>query len=145
MAGRVPVSEVLGCLQDVSSALRVGDLEAAQTIVERAHDVLTVRTAQRRTLRPVRAVALTRREETTLRCLPDGSMSQKDIARRLGVSHNTVKTHLKSLYLKLGVHCRGEAIQRARELGLLERGPIIAEDRLAGSRAPVHVFDRATA
>lgn len=141
----MPVSEVLGCLQDVSAALRAGDLEAARTIVERAHDVLTVDNAQRPTLRPVRAVGLTRREETTLRCLPDGSMSQKDIARRLGVSHNTVKTHLKSLYLKLGVHCRGEAIQRGRELGLLGRGPVIAEDRSAGNGAPLQLVDRASA
>jgi DNA-binding NarL/FixJ family response regulator len=66
-------------------------------------------------------VALTGQEVATLRLLPDGSLSQKDIARALGVTRNTLKTHLKSLYLKLGVHCRSEAIHRAREIGLLAR------------------------
>ncbi len=64
-------------------------------------------------------IALTGQEEATLRLLPDGSLSQKDIALALGVSRNTMKTHLKSIYLKLGVHCRAEAIHRARAVGLL--------------------------
>ena len=62
---------------------------------------------------------MTGQEISTLRRLPDGSLSQKDIARAMGVSRNTLKTHLKSLYLKLGAHCRSEAIHRAREIGLL--------------------------
>ena len=75
--------------------------------------------ARRSGLRLVGVPALTDRETEALRCLTDGSLSQKDIARELNVTRNTVKTHLKSLYQKLGVHCRGEAIHRARELGLL--------------------------
>ena len=70
-------------------------------------------------LRLVGGVVLTAREIATLRQLPDATLSQKDMARALDVSRNTVKTHLRSLYRKLGVHCRGEAIHRARELGLL--------------------------
>lgn len=66
-------------------------------------------------------VALTGQEIASLRLLPDGSLSQKDIARAMGVTRNTLKTHLKSMYLKLGVHCRAEAIVRAREIGLLPR------------------------
>lgn len=66
-------------------------------------------------------VALTGQENASLHLLPDGSLSQKDIARIMGVTRNTLKTHLKSMYLKLGVHCRAEAITRARELGLLPR------------------------
>jgi len=66
-------------------------------------------------------VALTGQEAATLRLLPDGSLSQKDIARAMGVTRNTLKTHLKSLYLKLGAHCRSEAIHRARDAGLLPR------------------------
>jgi len=70
-------------------------------------------------LRLVGGVPLTSREIAALQFLTDGSMSQKDIARAMDVSTNTVKTHLKSLYLKLGAHCRGEAIQRARDFGIL--------------------------
>ncbi|HEU5455436.1 MAG TPA: LuxR C-terminal-related transcriptional regulator [Nocardioides sp.] len=41
-----------------------------------------------------------------------------DIARELVVSLNTVRTHTKNIYAKLGVTNRREAITRAGELGL---------------------------
>lgn len=44
--------------------------------------------------------------------------SNKQIAQRLEVSPNTVKSHLASLFAKLEVARRTEAILRARELGL---------------------------
>ncbi|MET7516016.1 LuxR C-terminal-related transcriptional regulator [Streptomyces sp. NPDC005480] len=46
-------------------------------------------------------------------------MSTEEIAADLYVSVNTVKTHLKSVYRKLGVNRRNEAVRRARELGLV--------------------------
>ncbi|MFE9680255.1 LuxR C-terminal-related transcriptional regulator [Streptomyces sp. NPDC006285] len=46
-------------------------------------------------------------------------MSTEEIAADLYVSVNTVKTHLKSVYRKLAVNRRGEAVRRARELRLL--------------------------
>ncbi|WP_416983756.1 LuxR C-terminal-related transcriptional regulator [Streptomyces sp. T028] len=46
-------------------------------------------------------------------------MSTEEIAADLYVSVNTVKTHLKSAYRKLGVNRRHDAVRRARELGLL--------------------------
>ncbi|MFF4658281.1 LuxR C-terminal-related transcriptional regulator [Streptomyces sp. NPDC001381] len=46
-------------------------------------------------------------------------MSTEDIAADLYLSVNTVKTHLKSAYRKLGVNRRHDAVRRARELGLL--------------------------
>ncbi|MFD5542143.1 LuxR C-terminal-related transcriptional regulator [Streptomyces sp. NPDC127079] len=46
-------------------------------------------------------------------------MSTQEIAADLYVSVNTVKTHLKSVYRKLGVGRRGDAVRRARERGLL--------------------------
>ena len=42
-----------------------------------------------------------------------------EIARELVVSLNTVRTHTKNLYLKLGVNNRRAALRRARELDLL--------------------------
>src|SRR6185436_9934115 len=45
--------------------------------------------------------------------------SNKEIARRLEVSPNTVKTHLTKLFTKLEARRRTEAIQKARELGMI--------------------------
>ena len=45
--------------------------------------------------------------------------SNKEIARRLTVSPNTVKTHLAKLFAKLEARRRTEAIQRAREHGMI--------------------------
>jgi LuxR family maltose regulon positive regulatory protein len=46
-------------------------------------------------------------------------LSRREIGQRLYVSLNTVKTHQRALYRKLGVENRAAAVTRARELGLL--------------------------
>jgi DNA-binding CsgD family transcriptional regulator len=58
------------------------------------------------------------RELEVLALLAAGG-SNKEIARRLAVSPNTVKTHLTKLFAKLEARRRTEAIQRARELGMI--------------------------
>jgi len=108
-------------LEVIEVALNGGDVEAAQAQLRMVRRALFV-PSEPQTLGPAAisgGVALTGQEIATLRQLPDGSLSQKDIARAMGVSRNTLKTHLRSLYLKLGAHCRSEAIHRAREIGLL--------------------------
>ena len=45
--------------------------------------------------------------------------SNKEISRKLGVSPNTVKTHVARLFEKLGAKRRTDAIRRARELGIV--------------------------
>ncbi len=60
----------------------------------------------------------TEREIAVLRHLPT-RLSQREIAGQLFVSLNTVKTHTRSLYRKLGVGTRKEAVQAARDVGLL--------------------------
>lgn len=64
------------------------------------------------------ADALTERELTVLRCL-QSLMSTAEIAGALRVSVNTVKTHVKSIYRKLAVDRRRDAVRRAREADLL--------------------------
>lgn len=61
---------------------------------------------------------LTRRERELLDFLPS-HLSQFEIARRMYLSANTVKTHMKGLYRKLGVSSRSEAVDAARACGLL--------------------------
>jgi histidine kinase len=61
---------------------------------------------------------LTEREAEILRLISRG-LSNKEIGDRLGLTINTVKTHIKSLYSKLGVHGRVQALKRGQERGLL--------------------------
>jgi LuxR family transcriptional regulator, maltose regulon positive regulatory protein len=61
---------------------------------------------------------LTDAESRVLRYLPT-HLTAADIANELCVSANTVKTHMRHLYAKLGVHDRKEAVERARALDLL--------------------------
>ena len=64
---------------------------------------------------------LTSKELELLRLLPM-PLSRREIGARLFVSLNTVKTHQRGLYRKLGVTERAEAVRRARDLGLLSSG-----------------------
>ena len=64
------------------------------------------------------SLGITERERQVLQLLADGR-SNKEIAARLGLSHNTVKTHIARLFEKLRVARRTEAILLARELGLV--------------------------
>ena len=61
---------------------------------------------------------LSESELRVLRYLPT-NLRAPEIAGELFVSLNTIRTHLRSVYAKLGVHSRGDAVTRARELGLL--------------------------
>jgi LuxR family maltose regulon positive regulatory protein len=61
---------------------------------------------------------LTQSEARVLRYLPT-HMGAPEIAAELYLSANTVKTHLRHLYRKLGAHSRQEAVHRARAIGLL--------------------------
>ena len=63
---------------------------------------------------------LSDREMDVLRLLAT-DLDGPDIARRLTVSLNTMRTHTKSIYAKLGVNSRRAAVRQAEELDLLSR------------------------
>ena len=65
---------------------------------------------------------LSQSEIRVLRYLPT-NLSGREIARELSVSLNTVRTHMRHIFAKLGVHRRTEAVTRARALGLLAPSP----------------------
>jgi len=62
--------------------------------------------------------SLTPREKEVLRLIAEG-LSSRNVAASLGISYTTVRTHIRSLGSKLGVHSKLEAIVKARELGLI--------------------------
>jgi LuxR family maltose regulon positive regulatory protein len=82
--------------------------------------VLDAWAGRRRAAPPSRQLAepLSEREQTVLRYLAS-SRTNADIAAELFVTPNTVKTHVRSIYRKLGVGRRHDAVLRARELQLL--------------------------
>jgi LuxR family maltose regulon positive regulatory protein len=62
---------------------------------------------------------LTDREMEVLRYIAEGC-SNPEIASRLYLSPNTLKAHSQNIFMKLNVHNRLQAVNRARELGLIE-------------------------
>jgi DNA-binding NarL/FixJ family response regulator len=66
----------------------------------------------------LQSLGVTEREVAVLELLAAGD-ANKEIARKLDISPNTVKTHIASLFAKLEVQRRTQAIQKARQLRLL--------------------------
>ena len=67
---------------------------------------------------PAQDVALTGRERELLQSLDEG-LRFKQVARRLGISEATAKTHARNLFRKLDATSRAEAVHAARERRLL--------------------------
>ena len=67
-------------------------------------------------------------ELRVLRYLPT-NLTRSEIARELYVSVNTVNTHIRNIYTKLGAHDRSSAVQHARELRLLSTGHLRTSPR----------------
>jgi LuxR family maltose regulon positive regulatory protein len=63
-------------------------------------------------------IDLSAREMDTLKLI-DKDLSNQEIADKLFISLNTVKTHLKNIYSKLEVNNRAKAVAKAKELGIV--------------------------
>jgi LuxR family maltose regulon positive regulatory protein len=109
---------------------QVGDASGAAAAIEEAAAVIAecpdprtladrLAAAQRPARKPRRFVdgVLSERELVILGMLR-GPLSERDIGRELYLSHNTIHSHTRSIYRKLGVSSRDEALRRGRELGL---------------------------
>jgi LuxR family maltose regulon positive regulatory protein len=128
----IPVVPVQALLELARLYVGLGDSGGADAALRQAEDVLAHRPGlgvlpeQARALRgsldqilddSVGASALTAAELRLLPLLPT-HLSLGQIADRLHVSHSTVKTQTSSIYRKLRVSARGDAVIRSRELGL---------------------------
>ncbi len=133
----LPSTAVVGLLEVARAYLAIADpagasaaVAEAERIVQRRPDlgVLTEQLAELRQRSRGASAALAGPSTLTpaeLRVLPMLSTHLKfeEIAERLSVSRHTVKAQIVSIYSKLGVSSRGEAIERAIEIGLLEPFP----------------------
>jgi LuxR family maltose regulon positive regulatory protein len=86
--------------------------------LERTEKTLRLRATHERDAASAPYWELSERELEVLRLLPS-RLSQREIAVELYVSFNTIRTHTRVIFQKLGVTSRAEAVTRARELGLL--------------------------
>jgi LuxR family maltose regulon positive regulatory protein len=89
-----------------------------QTDTEHAVEHVGARATEKPAASSALIEPLSIREQEVLELLAAG-LSNQEIARHLIVTEGTVKTHIKSIYGKLGVHSRTQAVARARALGLL--------------------------
>jgi LuxR family maltose regulon positive regulatory protein len=93
---------------------------AHRAVVGELLDAFADRAPARHSVAPL-LEPLSDREQAILRYLPT-TLSNREIAAELFVTTNTVKTHLRSIYRKLDVARRREAVERARDLRLLSGG-----------------------
>jgi LuxR family maltose regulon positive regulatory protein len=122
--------------------LALSDPAGARTTLRHAEDIVGERpdlggvAAEVATMRqrirslppgPGGASTLTAAEIRVLQLLPT-YLSVPEIAARLVVSSNTIRTQVQSIYGKLGATSRAEAVGRAVEFGLLEPLPILAPE-----------------
>lgn len=86
--------------------------------LQRTEKTLRLRSTRRESSTPAPFWELSPRELEVLRLLPS-ALSQREMAAELYVSFNTIRTHTRVIFSKLGVTSRAEAVARGQELGLL--------------------------
>jgi LuxR family maltose regulon positive regulatory protein len=118
LAGRELVLPFIGALTDLGELILRHPLLAAHWPLPTRGALIDATDAAEASTKPRATDPLTDREQAVLRCLAT-SMSTRDIATDLGLSVNTVKTHIASIYRKLNRSRRRDAVLRARSLELL--------------------------
>lgn len=81
--------------------------------------------------------SLTRREREVLQGMVDG-LHRSQIAKELGMSPNTVRTHVQSVLQKLDVHSSLRAVAIARQAGMAARAPAVPQQRSGSEGRPGH-------
>jgi LuxR family maltose regulon positive regulatory protein len=135
LCGAATPASALFLLQLANAYLELADPAGARAVLRQVRDILQ--------LRPDLGIVATKADElqhvldtirsgnvgasaltaAELRLLPllATHLAYRDIGERLYISRNTVKSHTASIFRKLGVSSRSEAIEQAEEIGLLGR------------------------
>lgn len=93
-------------------------LTRKQVVLREVEVLVPAPAAFERDERQLEALGITPRELEILALIAEG-LSNREIAERVHVSENTVKTHSSRVFAKLGAERRTQAVQRARELRLI--------------------------
>ena len=107
------IDEVPSVMKDQAVLITFLSSDVADAVIPEHH--------RREILRLMRTpgVMLTARERQVLRKAQEG-LKISEIAEELKISHGSTRNHLSSIYKKLGVRNRAEALKKAVEVGLLE-------------------------
>lgn len=118
LAKRAPPDEILENLRSVMSGGAPLSAGVARTVLNLLRSQAgTLRKSDPRRVEGLAQLDLTAREHEVLKCLVSG-MAYKQVAHNLGISHDTVRTHVRNVYSKLQVHSVAEAVSRAIRAGL---------------------------
>ncbi len=118
-ARRGHLDEAAAALHGAREAL--AELDDAGRVPELADEVeREVESAMRAARSGTLLEAPSEAELAVLRLL-DSDLSVREVGERLFLSPNTIRTHVRALYRKLGVHSREDAVARATVLGLLRK------------------------
>jgi DNA-binding NarL/FixJ family response regulator len=121
-AARIAAMEA-GASAFLHKSRAAGEVVDAIRIVARGGNLITpaliAELLNRRRAMTSQLQKLTSRERQVLRLVATG-ISSREIAKQLGISYTTVRTHIRSLGYKLDVHSKIEATVKARELGLID-------------------------
>ena len=113
---RVPPAELIEAVHIVATGESLVFPAATRRLIE--HFSSPVISAEHKT----RIASLTEREQDVLRLIARG-LSNREIADDLFVGHETVKSHVKAVLMKLGVRDRTQAVITAYESGFVRPGP----------------------
>jgi LuxR family maltose regulon positive regulatory protein len=124
-----PLDLLDGLIALAPAVAAIGDRTRAEALFREAEELAArcpdpgvlperLREARRAALPAVASGPLSERELSVLRLL-SGGMSEREVASELVVSFNTVHSHVKAVYRKLGASSRAQAVERARREGLL--------------------------
>ena len=114
-AGASPISPMIA--RRVLSKYRVDKLNRTQELVDKASEAINSEAIEGPKVAESRGI-LSPREKEVLDLIARG-FSYAEIARLQGLSVHTVQTHIKSLYGKLSVHSKSEAVYEATRMGLM--------------------------